>query len=82
MLVGTETHNKLVIRSHVQNRKISEMSNFTRQQRSFTSVFVDKCFINKVQFDAGFAQGLRFKYGMVPSIKYPGHDSERPVNFR
>lgn len=43
-------------------------------------MFVDKCFINKVQFDAGFEQGLRFKYGMVPAIKDPGHDTELPLN--
>ncbi len=33
-------------------------------------------FINKAQFDAGFAHGLILKDGEVPAIKDPGHDSE------
>ncbi len=33
-------------------------------------------FINKAQFDAGFAHGLILKDGAVPAIKDPGHDSE------
>ncbi len=39
-------------------------------------MFVDKCFINKAQFDAGFAHRLILKDGAVPAIKDPGHDSE------
>ncbi len=38
-------------------------------------MFVDKGFINQVQFDAGFAHNLKLK-GAVPAIKDPGHDSE------
>ncbi len=48
---------------------------FPRQQRSFSSVFVDERFINKAQFDAGFAHRLILKDGAVPAIKDPGHDS-------
>ncbi len=33
-------------------------------------------FINKAQFDAGFAHCLILKDGAVPAIKDPGHDSE------
>ncbi len=33
-------------------------------------------FINKAQFDAGFAHRLILKDGAVPAIKDPGHDSE------
>ncbi len=39
-------------------------------------MFVDECFINKAQFDAGFAHRLILKDGAVPAIKDPGHDSE------
>ncbi len=39
-------------------------------------MFVDDCFINKAQFDAGFAHHLILKDGAVPAIKDPGHDSE------
>ncbi len=39
-------------------------------------MFVDKRFINKAQFDAGFAHRLILKDGVVPAIKDPGHDSE------
>ncbi len=39
-------------------------------------MFVDECFINKAQFDAGFTHGLILKDGAVPAIKDPGHDSE------
>ncbi len=39
-------------------------------------MFVDKRFINKAQFDAGFAHRLILKGGAVPAIKDPGHDSE------
>ncbi len=46
------------------------------QQRSFSSVFVDESFINKAQFDAGFAHRLILKDGAVPAIKDPGHDSK------
>ncbi len=41
---------------------------FSGQQRSFSSVFVDEHFINKVQFDAGFAHCLILKDGAVPTI--------------
>ncbi len=37
-------------------------------------MLVDKHFINKAQFDAGFAHHLIMKYGAVPAIKDPGHD--------
>ncbi len=49
---------------------------FAGQQRSFSSGFVDEGFINKAQFDAGFAHRLILKDGAVPGIKDPGHDSE------
>ncbi len=49
---------------------------FSGQQLSFSSVFADECFINKAQFDAGFAHGLILKDEAVPAIKDPGHDSE------
>ncbi len=39
-------------------------------------MFVDECFINKAQFNAGFAHRLILKDGAVPAIKDPGHDSE------
>ena len=39
-------------------------------------MFVDERFINKAQFDAGFAHRLILKDGAVPAIKDPGHDSE------
>ncbi len=39
-------------------------------------MFVDKHFINKAQFNAGFANRLILKYGTVPAIKDPGHDSK------
>ncbi len=42
----------------------------------FLKCFVDECFINKAQFDAGFEHGLILKDGAVPAIKDPGHDSE------
>ncbi len=42
----------------------------------FSSVFVDERFINKSQFDAGFAHRLILKDGAVPAIKDPGHDSD------
>ncbi len=49
---------------------------FPGQQLSFSSVFVDECFINKAQFDAGFAHHLILKDGAVSAIKDLGHDSE------
>ncbi len=49
---------------------------FPGQQQSFSSVFVDERFINKAQFDAGFAHRLILKDGAVPAIKDTGHDSE------
>ncbi len=42
----------------------------------FLRCFVDERFINKAQFDAGFAHRLILKDGAVPAIKDPGHDSE------
>ncbi len=42
----------------------------------FLKCFVDERFINKAQFDAGFAHGLILKDGAVPAIKDPAHDSE------
>ncbi len=52
---------------------------FPGQQWSFTSVFVDERFINKAQFDAGFAHRLILKDGAIKAIKAikdPGPDSE------
>ncbi len=49
---------------------------FPGQQISFSSVFVAERFINKAQFNAGFAHHLILKDGAVPAIKDPGHDSE------
>ncbi len=40
-------------------------------EQSFSSVFVDEDFINKAQFDAGFAHRLILKDGAVPAIKIP-----------
>ncbi len=34
-------------------------------------MFVDECFINKAQFDDGFAHRLILKDGTVPAIKDP-----------
>ncbi len=48
---------------------------FPGQQWSFSSVFADKRFINKAQFDAGFEHRLIMKDGAVLAIKDPGHDS-------
>ncbi len=42
---------------------------FSVQQQSFSSVFVDESFINKAQFNAGFAHCLILKDGAVPAIK-------------
>ncbi len=42
----------------------------------FLKCFVDERFINKAQFDSGFAHRLILKDGAVPAIKDPGHDSE------
>ncbi len=42
----------------------------------FLKCFVDERFINKAQFEAGFAHRLILKDGAVPAIKDPGHDSE------
>ncbi len=53
---------------------------FSGQQWSFSSVFVDERFINKAQFDAGFAHRLILKDGAVPAIKDPdAHDSELQI---
>ncbi len=38
-------------------------------------MFVDERFINKAQFDAGFAHRLNLKDGAVSAIKDPGYDS-------
>ncbi len=42
----------------------------------FLKCFVEERFINKAQFDAGFAHCLILKDGAVPAIKDPSHDSE------
>ncbi len=47
-----------------------------RHQRSLSGCTADKRFINKTQFDAGFAHCLILKDGAVPAIKDPSHDSE------
>ncbi len=39
-------------------------------------MFVHECFINKAQFDAGFAHRLILKDGAGSAIKDLGHDSE------
>ncbi len=39
-------------------------------------MFIDERFINKAQFDTGFAHHLKLKDGVVPAIKDPDHDSE------
>ncbi len=39
-------------------------------------MFVYERFINKAQFNAGFAHRLILKDGAVPAIKDLGHDSE------
>ncbi len=46
------------------------------QHQIFSSVFVDKRFINKAQFEARFAHRLILKDGAVPAIKDLGRDSE------
>ncbi len=49
---------------------------FSGAAMEFLKCFVDERFINKAQFNAGFAHGLILKDGAVPAIKDPGHDSE------
>ncbi len=49
---------------------------FSGAAMEFLKCFVDERFINKAQFDAGFAHGLILKDGAVPAIKDPAHDSE------
>ncbi len=49
---------------------------FSGAAMEFLKCFVDERFINKAQFDAGFAHRLILKDGAVPAIKDPGHDSE------
>ncbi len=49
---------------------------FSGAAMEFLKCFVDERFINKAQFDAGFAHRLILKDGAVPAIKGPGHDSE------
>ncbi len=55
---------------------------FSGQQRSFSSEFVNEGFINKAQFNAGFAHHLILKDGAVPAIKDPGHDSEQQTSVK
>ncbi len=38
--------------------------------------FSDECFVNKAQFDAGFAGRLIMKDAAIPEIKDPGHESK------
>ncbi len=54
----------------------SGYSLFFRGSNGVSQVFVDERFINKAQFDAGFAHRLILKDGAVPAIKDPGHNSE------
>ncbi len=49
---------------------------FSGAATEFLKCVVDEHFINKAQFDAGFAHRLILKDGAVPAIKDPGHDSE------
>ncbi len=49
---------------------------FSGAAMEFLSVLLTNVFINKAQFDAGFAHRLILKDGAVPAIKDPGHDSE------
>ncbi len=39
-------------------------------------MFVDESFINKAQFDAGFAHRLILKDEADPAVQDPGHDPE------
>ncbi len=55
---------------------------FPGQQQSFSSEFVNERFINKAQFNAGFAHHLILKDGAVPAIKDPGHDSEQQTSVK
>ncbi len=48
---------------------------FSAAATEFLKCFVDERFINKAQFDAGFAHRLILKDGAIPAIKDPGHDS-------
>ncbi len=54
----------------------SGYSLFFRGSNGVSQVFCWRTFINKAQFDAGFAHRLILKDGAVPAIKDPGHDSE------
>ncbi len=45
----------------------------------FLKCFVDERYINKAEFDTGFAHRLILKDGVVPAIKDPGHDSELQI---
>ena len=60
---------------------------FPGQQRSVGSAvvcsgrFSDECFINKAQVDAGFANRLLLKRGVVPVIKDPIHVSTTGSDF-
>ncbi len=49
---------------------------FLGQQQSFAFSVIQFPFINKAQFDAGFAHRLILKDGAVPVMKDIGHDSE------
>ncbi len=54
----------------------SGYSLFFRGSNGVSQCFVEERFINKAQFDAGFAHRLILKDGAVPAIRDPGHDSE------
>ncbi len=65
---------KITLFSFPKNPALSEQWMqfvFPGQQQSLSSVFVDKLFINKAQFDTGFAHHLILKEGAVPAIKDP-----------
>lgn len=61
---------------------------FPGQERSCASVFVcsrhfgDECFMNKAQFDAGFADRLKLKDGAVPAGTDPGHEPRTSVHVK
>ncbi len=72
---------KITLFSFPKNPALREqwMQFFSGQQWSFTSVYVDERFINKAQFDVGFANCLILKDGVGPAIKDPGQDSELQI---
>ncbi len=53
---------------------------FSGAAMEFLKCFVDERFINKAQFDAGFAHRLILKDGAVPAIKDPGHGKLQMVS--